>query len=105
MATALIGDRVRFSGSFQRLGTSTAASPPEVTVIHRPPTGPETVYKLSTDPLVVIEDSEGNFHADIRVMEPRRHYFRMVGSGDPELEKSIEEYLDVPESAFEEPLP
>lgn len=105
MAVALIGDRVRFSFSFQTLGTTTAASPPTVQVIHRPPTGPAVVYSLADDPLVVIEDSEGNFHADIRVMEPRRHYFRGIGSGDPLLEKSVEEYIDVPDSYFEDPLP
>jgi hypothetical protein len=103
--TALIGDRLRFSFSFERLGTDTAANPPIVTVIHRAPTGPEVVYTLADDPLVVINDSVGNFHADIRVLEPRRHYFRAIGEGDPELEKSVEEFVDVPESYFEDPLP
>lgn len=105
MPTARVGTRVRFSGSFERLGTTTAATPPEVTVKHKPPSGPTVEFTKTLDPLVVIVDSVGNLHADIRVMEPRRHYFLMIGSGDPELEQSIEEYLDVPESAFEDPLP
>lgn len=105
MPIARVGTRVRFSGSFERLGTTTPETPPEVTVKYRAPTGPEEEWTLTGDPLVVIEDSAGNLHADIRVMEPRRHYFLMIGSGDPELEQSIEEHIDVPESAFEDPLP
>lgn len=106
MSIARVGDRVRFSFSFQRLGTTTAATPPEVTVIYRAPRVAEVVYTLADDPTVIIVDSVGNLHADIRLEEQRgRHYFRAIGDGDPELQKSTEEHLDVAESSFEVPLP
>jgi hypothetical protein len=105
MPTALQGDRCRFSFSFARLDTGVAATPPVVQVLHRTPDGVETMYTLEDDPDVVIVDSAGNLHADIRLLTPLTHYFRAVGSGDPMLEKSIEESQAVAESAFADPLP
>jgi hypothetical protein len=105
MAVALIGDRVRFSFSFARLDTGVAATPPVVQVLHRKPDGTETVYTLAANPTVVIVESAGNLHADIRLTTPLTHYFRAIGSGDPMLEKTIEASQAVPESAFAVPLP
>lgn len=111
MATALIGDRVRFSFTFRALGTDALTTPAQVTVLHRHVDGTETEYTLSDDPTVVIEDTEGQLHADIRILPNLsgryhgRHYFRAIGTGTPLVEKSTEEYVDVPESAFNAPLP
>lgn len=105
MTTALVGDRVRFSFSFQRLGTTTPETPPEVTVTHRDPQGVETVLTLTGDPLEVIVDSVGNLHADFQVLLPKRHWFHARGSGDPLLEKSILVYIDVEETPIEQPIP
>ncbi len=103
MPLALIGDRIRFSFSFQRLGTTTAATPPVVQVVHRTPSNVETVVTLAGGG--VVQDSPGNLHADFRILEARWHHFNAIGSGDPELEKTIPESIQIPESLFDVPLP
>lgn len=103
MPIVLIGDRARFSFSFENLGTNVAATPPVVQVIHRDPANVETVVTLAGGG--VVADSVGNLHADFRLTSPRWHHFRAIGSGDPLLEKTIEASIQVPESLFDIPLP
>lgn len=100
-----IGDRARFSFSFQSLGTTTPDDPPVVKVIHRDGEGVETVWTLSGNPDVVIRESTGNYHVDVQLLNSKTHYFRAIGAGDPELEKTTEIAVVVEETAFTEPMP
>jgi hypothetical protein len=99
---AQIGDRVRVSWTYTALGSGALTDPDVVKLIHRKPSGTETVYVYEVDEEIV-RDSLGTYHADILLDEYRTHWFRQIGEGT--VDKCLETSVEVSESQFQDPTP
>jgi hypothetical protein len=97
-----IGDDITVTFTFTLLGTSTAADPDLVQVIHRKPDLSETVYEYLVDDEIT-RTSAGLYTITLRLTEYRTHWFRPVGTGN--VNKATEVSVDVEESYYLEPLP
>ena len=102
-AACMVGDDVVVDFSFTLINTTTLTDPTTVQVIQRTPLLEELVYDFGTDPEVE-KLGVGQYRFTKRIAnEPRRHYFRTIGTGD--VDKTEEVYVVVAESYFSEPLP
>lgn len=96
-----IGDVVRISGSFTD-ADGVAANPTTLKLAIRNPADQETVYVAGVDSEVV-NDSDGEYHFDLRLTAARTWHYRWIASGVGAA--ATEGFIKVRESEFAVPLP